>query len=105
MLDWYLMLWEGLMLGGRSDDAGQPAPRCTWSCGRDTRACGHEGALAVLSPLRWQQGARVTFSAAEGSPWRDLRKPADPPLLGSGLRAPAGPGGPVLTVKLSRSKS
>lgn len=31
MLDWGLMLWEGLMLGVRSDDGGQPAPRCAWS--------------------------------------------------------------------------
>ncbi|XP_052500515.1 LOW QUALITY PROTEIN: liprin-alpha-1-like [Budorcas taxicolor] len=46
---------------------------------------------------RRQPGAKVTFSAAEGSPGRGLQKPADPPLLGSGLRAPEGPGLPVLT--------
>ena len=38
--------------------------------GRDTRVRGREGASAVLSPLRRQRGARVTFSAAEGSPGR-----------------------------------
>ena len=31
MLDEGLTLEEGLMLGGRSDDGGQPAPRCTRS--------------------------------------------------------------------------
>ncbi|XDA88762.1 hypothetical protein R6Z07M_018401 [Ovis aries] len=41
-------------------------------CGRDTHVHGHEGASAVLSPLGRQRGARVMFSAAEGSLGRPL---------------------------------
>ncbi|XP_052508542.1 liprin-alpha-1-like [Budorcas taxicolor] len=42
-------------------------PRAARRCGRDTHVRGHEGASAVLSPIQRQRGARVTFSAAEGS--------------------------------------
>ena len=74
-------------------------------CGRDTRAHGRKRASAVLSPLGWQRVTRVTFSAAEGSPRPTSRDSLTLHSLRCGLHAPAGPGQPVLTLKLRRSKS
>ena len=74
-------------------------------CGRDTRAHGRKRASAALSPLGWQRVTRVMFSAAEGSPRPTSRDSLTLHSLRCGLHAPAGPGQPVLTLKLRRSKS